>query len=140
MSFLKFCRIFLLGKNPQHGALMLDACFKGMDCIMDYIGRDQATILVQQYDDLIVMPLLKYVMGFLNLDQIVGSIFPSLKLPSTSTRLFGLPTSTQEGTKNLFKAELYIFFRFNVENIDGLDPLIWWFVNVFRFPNIGFLA
>ncbi len=45
-------------------ALMLDACFKGMDCIMDYIGKDQAAILVQQYDDITVMPLLKYVMGF----------------------------------------------------------------------------
>jgi hypothetical protein len=55
---------------------MLDVCFKGMDYIMHYIGRDQAAILVQQYDDLIVMPLLKYVMGFLNLDQVVGSIFP----------------------------------------------------------------
>jgi hypothetical protein len=71
-------------------ALMLDVSFKGMDCIMDYIGRDQAAILMQQYDDLIVMPLLKYVIGFFNLDQVVGSIFPSFKLLSTSTRLFGL--------------------------------------------------
>jgi hypothetical protein len=28
-------------------ALILDPCFKGMDCIMDYIGKDQATTLVQ---------------------------------------------------------------------------------------------
>ncbi len=34
-------------------ALMLDACFKGMDCIMDYIGRDQVAILLQQYDALV---------------------------------------------------------------------------------------
>jgi hypothetical protein len=46
--------------------LMLDPRFKGMDCIMDYIGKDQLAILLQQYDELVVMPLLKVVMGFLN--------------------------------------------------------------------------
>jgi len=35
---------------------MLDDCFKGMDCIMDDIGRDQAAILMQQYGDLVAMP------------------------------------------------------------------------------------
>jgi hypothetical protein len=43
---------------------MLDPCFKSMDCIMDYINKDQATTLVQQYDDLIMMPLLKNVMSY----------------------------------------------------------------------------
>jgi hypothetical protein len=66
---------------------------------MDYIGRDQVAILVQQYDDLVVMPLLKAMMGFLNPNQVVGSILPSFKLPSISTRLFGSTTSTQETTK-----------------------------------------
>ncbi len=119
---------------------MLDDCFKGMDCIVDYIGRDQAAILVQQYGDLVMMPLLKVVMGFLNLYQVAGLIFPWFKLPSTSTRLFGLIASTQEAIENLFKVELFLFRKFNVENIDGLDPLIWWFVNEARFPNIDFLA
>jgi hypothetical protein len=50
-------------------ALMLDSRFKSMDCIIDYIGRDQATTLVQQYDDLIMMPMLRIVMGFLNPNQ-----------------------------------------------------------------------
>ncbi len=123
--FLSFVESFSQERTHNMVALMLDACFKGMDCIMDYIDKDQAAIFVQQYDDLIVMPLLKYVMGFLNLDQVAGSIFPSLKLPSTSTRLFGLASSTQEATKNLFKDELSLFCKFNVENIDDLDPLIW---------------
>jgi len=40
-------------------ALMLDDCFKGMDCIMDDIGRDQVAILMQQYADLVAMPFWK---------------------------------------------------------------------------------
>ncbi len=77
---------------------------------------------------------------FLNLDQVASSIFPSLELPSTSTRLFGSTSSTQEAIESLFKVELFLFRKFNVENIDGLDLLIWWSVNESRFPNIGFLA
>lgn len=33
--------------------LMLDPCFKNMDYIMNHIGKDQAIVLVQQYDDLV---------------------------------------------------------------------------------------
>ncbi len=62
--FLSFIESFSQERTHNMVALMLDACFKGMDCIMDYIGKDQAAILVQQYDDITVMPLLKYVMGF----------------------------------------------------------------------------
>jgi hypothetical protein len=49
---------------------------------------------MQQYDELVVMPLLKVVMRFLNLDQAISSNFPSLELLLTSTRLFGSITST----------------------------------------------
>jgi hypothetical protein len=67
--FLSFAKSF---SQERVVVLMLDPHFKGIDCIMDYIGRDQAAILVQQYDELIVMPLLKVVMRFLNLDQAAG--------------------------------------------------------------------
>jgi hypothetical protein len=74
---------------------MLDPHFKGIDCIMDYIGKDQAIILVQQYDELIVMPLLKDVMRFLNPNQTTSSILPSPELSPTSTWLFGLKFNTR---------------------------------------------
>jgi hypothetical protein len=95
---------------------------------------------MQQYDKLVVMPLLKVVMGFLNLNQVGGLIFPLLELTSTSTRFFGLAASTQEAIEGLFKTELPFFRKFNVENNDGLDPLIWWSINESRLSNVGFLA
>ncbi len=122
--FLSFTKSFSRERAHNIVVLMLDPRFKGIDCIMDYIGRDQAAILVQQYDELIVMPLLKVVMGFLNPDQATSSILPSPKLPPTSTGLFGLASSTQETVEGLPKGKLSLFRRFNVENVDGLDPLI----------------
>jgi hypothetical protein len=99
---------------------MLDPHFKGMDCIMDYIGRDQATMLLQQYDELVVMPLLKVVMGFLNPYQAASLVVPSSVLLLTSTGLFGPTISTQKATKGLLKVKLFLFCMFNVENVDGL--------------------
>jgi hypothetical protein len=49
---------------------------------------------VQQYDELVLMPLLKVVMGFLNLDQDASSILPSLEVLSILIGLFGSATST----------------------------------------------
>ncbi len=84
-----------LGKKTHNMVdLMLDSCFKGMDCIMDSIGKDQSTILVQQYDELVVMLLLKVVTRFLNLDQVASLVLPSLELPLISIGLFGSTTST----------------------------------------------
>jgi len=45
--------------------LMFDPCFKSMNCIMDHVGRDQATVLVQQYDDLVMLAFLNNNVGFL---------------------------------------------------------------------------
>ncbi len=86
------------------------------------------------------MPLLKGMMGFLNPNQATSLVFPSPKLPPTSIGLFGLTISTQKAIKGLFKAKLFLFRKFNVENVDGLDPLIWWFINKSKFSNVGFLA
>ncbi len=53
---------------------MLDPHFEGMDCIVDHIGKDQATTLVQQYDDLVLLPLLNNTMIFLNPSQATTSL------------------------------------------------------------------
>jgi hypothetical protein len=138
--FLGFVESFFQNKAHNMVVLMLDPCFKGMDCIMDYIGRDQATTLMQQYDDLIVMPMLKAIIDFLNPNQTTSLDPPPPKQPSTSCGLFGVVTSIQEATKGLLKAKLFLFHIFHMENVDSLDPLMWWTTNESRFPNVGFLA
>jgi hypothetical protein len=58
--------------------LMLDVCFKFMDYIMHHIGKDIATKLVQQYDDLIFLPLLNIILVFLNISQTTIPILATL--------------------------------------------------------------
>jgi hypothetical protein len=135
--FWGFVETFSQDRAHNMVALMLDPCFKNMDCIMDYISKDQATTLVQQYDDLIMMPLLKNVMGYLNLVQSTSLGPLALEQPSTSFGLFGSIVPIQEATEGLLKVELFLFCKFHVENVNDFDPLIRW---VAKFPNVGFLA
>jgi hypothetical protein len=57
-----------------------------------------------------------------------------------SRGLFRTIASTQEATKGLLKAELFLFHGFHVENVDSLDPLMWWAAKESRFPNVGFFT
>jgi len=113
-----------MGKSPQHSCFDVGSTFQMHGLHHGYIGVDQATILLQQYDELVTMPLLKVVMGFLNPYQVASLVLPSHELLSISTKLFGPIVSTQETTKGLLKIKLFLFCRFNVENVDGLYPLI----------------
>jgi hypothetical protein len=76
---------------------------------MNHVDRDQDATLVQQYDDLAMLPLLKIVKGFLNLGQVVGPILPTLELPSILIRLFGLVASTHETIEGLSKLNYLCF-------------------------------
>ncbi len=93
---------------------------------------------MQQYDDLIMMPMLKVVMGFLNLGQSTSLDPPPLEQTLTSCGLFKAIASIQEAIEGFLKAELFLFLRFHVENVDSLDPLMWWAINGSRFPNVDF--
>ncbi len=57
---------------------MLDVCFKFMDYMMHHIDKDVATKLVQQYDDLILLPLLNNILVFLNVGQTIIPILTTL--------------------------------------------------------------
>lgn len=72
--FLGFAKTFFQEKNHMMFALMFDPHFKGMDCIMDHISKDRTAKLVQQYDDLVLLPLLNSTMGFLNPSQTTTSL------------------------------------------------------------------
>jgi hypothetical protein len=71
-------------------------------------------------------------MGFLNPSQVGSPIHPTHELLLISTSLFGLVASTQEAIEGLFKVELYLFCMFHVENANGPNLLMWWFINEFK--------
>jgi hypothetical protein len=85
-----------------------------------------------------MMAMLEAIIGFLNPHQTTNLNPPSLEQPLISCGLFGSVTLIHETIKSLFKVELSLFHRFHVENVDSLDPLMWWAANEFRFSNVGF--
>jgi hypothetical protein len=87
------------------------------------------------------MHLLKYIWVFLNPSQTISPDLLAPKQPLTSFGLFTSIASTQKATKILFKVEVSLFHKFYVENANGFDPLImWWVANESKFPNVGFLV
>ncbi len=70
---------------------------------MNHVDRDQDAILVQQYDELVMLPLSKIVMDFLNPSQVVGPIPPTFELPLISIGLFGLVASTHETIEGFYE-------------------------------------
>jgi len=84
--------------------------------------------------------MLKVVMGSLNPIQLTSLDPPSPKQPSTSSGLFRGVASIQEAIEGLFKVELSLFCRFHLENVDSLNPLMWWATNESRFPNVSFFT
>ncbi len=116
-------------------ALIFDLCFKCMYCIMDHIGKDQATTLMQYYDNLVLLPLLNIIIGFLNPRKFTTCSIPALSRPP-SNGLYGL-FHHNKFLKVFLKLN---FLCFNVENANGLNPLKWCASNQLRFPNVGFLA
>jgi hypothetical protein len=58
-----------------------------------------------------------------------------------STKLFGLVASSWEAINQvLFKVEVFLFYKFYVENACRLDPLKWWISNEIKILNVGFLV
>jgi hypothetical protein len=65
LNMLSVFKTFFFSRTHNMFALMFDSHFKGMYYIMDQIGRDVAITLMQQYDDLVWLPLLNsYCFGF----------------------------------------------------------------------------
>jgi hypothetical protein len=49
-------------------ALMLELKFKVLKCVIDFLGHDKAKLLVVEYDNKILIPLLVKCSHFLDLD------------------------------------------------------------------------
>jgi hypothetical protein len=62
---------------------------------MNYICKDQVVILVQHYDEFVIVALLIIAMDFLHIGKIATFIPPTIGLLSTS--LFGSMASTIRG-------------------------------------------
>jgi hypothetical protein len=115
--FLGFAfKPFFQEKTHNMFTLMLDVCFLFMDYIMHHIGKDVATKLVQQYDGLILLPLLNNILVFLNVGQTIIPILATLVILQV-----GCLGQWLHGIK--LNVKFSLFHSFNVENAKGLNLL-----------------
>ncbi len=64
--FLAFVVTFNVVTSHNMCALQLDPRFKGLQCIMEYVGRDKTATIVEEYDRQVLMLLLVVVSKHLN--------------------------------------------------------------------------
>ncbi len=118
--------------------LMLELRFKGLKCIIDFLGHDKVKFVVVEYDGKILIPLLVKCSHFLNLD--VASTCTST-LDALLDSLFNIPISSTNANEGLFLAELFLFRCCAVNlNDDARAPLLWWKEHARLYPNVAFLA
>ena len=104
-------------------SLMLDPMYKGLQVIIDYVGREKAMHIVAEYDQLVLVPLLVKVSWLLN---------PSLEnnlastLETTIDSLFGHMNSIEKASEGMLKSELILFRKFFVPANKDIVPLAWW--------------
>lgn len=134
--FLAFAVVFSESKAYNMLALMLDPRFKGLECIIEYIGVAKAKEIVQSYDTAVLIPFLIKVHKSLN----PGGIPAPAPAPRSSNVLFGDAASTEEACEGILTAELSLFRRLTVVPAEAEKPLTWWKENGSRFPSVAFLA
>ncbi|KAG0573230.1 hypothetical protein KC19_VG160100 [Ceratodon purpureus] len=134
--FLAFADVFNESKAHNMLALMLDPRFKGLECIIEYIGVAKAKEIVQSYDKAVLIPFLIKVHKVLN----PGGIPAPAPAPRSSNVLFGDAASTEEACEGILTAELSLFRRLTVVPADAEKPLTWWKENGSRFPSVAFFA
>ncbi len=68
--FLGFVVTFNAATAHIMCSLQLDPRFKGLQCIMEYVGKDKTTATVEEYDHQVLMPLLVVISKHLNFGNV----------------------------------------------------------------------
>lgn len=88
-------------------ALTLDLCFKGLQCVIKYMGPKKAKVVVAQYDSQVLVPYLVKVHKILNSNGVLGPT----KDPTLTSILFGALVNSEEVNCTLLISEISLFWR-----------------------------
>ncbi len=116
-------------------ALMLDLRFKGLKCVIDFLGHDKAKLLLIEYDSKILIPLLVKCSHFLNLN-VANTCISIANGPLDS--LFDTSILSAETNEGLLLLCLFCQCAMNL-NDDVGSPLLWWKEHARLYPNVAFL-
>ncbi len=134
LSFMEF--VTPIGAHNML-ALMLDLRFKGLKCVIDFLGHDKVELLVE-YHKKILIPLLVKCNRFLNPD--VASTYTSTT-NGPSNSLFDIPILGAKANERLFLTKLCIFHQCAVNlNDDARSSLFYWKEHAKLYPDVAFLV
>lgn len=117
-------------------ALMLDPRFKGLGLVRDYVGADKVVVIVLEYDNMVLLPLL--MQCYKRLHPTAQSQEPVT--PISENSIFGAQASAEEVILEQLKSELSLFRRLHVADGEYDSPLAWWRKHEKEFRNVAFLA
>ena len=103
---LAFTVDFTREKAHNMFLLMLDPRYKGLQVIINYVGRKIVMHIVAEYDQLVLVPLLVKVSRLLN-PCLKNNLAPTLEAIPDS--LFGHTSSTEEASEGMLKSDLILF-------------------------------
>jgi hypothetical protein len=103
LSFMEF--VTTIGAHNML-ALMLDLKFKGLKCVIDFLGHDKAKLLATEYDSKMLIPLLVKCNHFLNL-EVTSTCTSTANGPSDS--LFDTPILGAKANEGLLLTKLCLF-------------------------------
>ena len=103
-------------------AIMLVLYFKGMQCISKFVGLVQARVVVVDYDQKVLMPMLHKAWNALH-PAVNGEPCGVVEVCSVKAEvdefcLFGAAESTEEATEGTIVKELSLFRRLVIEKED----------------------
>ncbi len=78
-------------------ALMLESSYWGMQCIYEYIGLERTKVVVENYDNKVLVPMLVKVYHFLNVKHIFASTLDPIVLMIPCLKFMIHMKKTNEG-------------------------------------------
>jgi len=123
--FLSFMLSFQKPKVHNMLCMMLDPCYKNVGLVIQFVGKERALQIIDEYDHHVLFPFLVSTYTFLNpCDASVGA-YNCASHNTKSTSLYDFIESNEEMATSVVKEQLNHFWIKKVTNGECKDPLAW---------------
>ncbi len=123
--FLSFMISFQKPKVHNILCMMLDPYYKGLGLVIQFVGKERAFQITNEYDHHVLFPFLDSTYTFLNpCDANVGAL-NCASHNTKSTSLYDFIESNEEMVTSVMKEQLNNLWIKKVTNGECKDPLAW---------------
>jgi hypothetical protein len=124
--FLAFASTYNANKVHNMLALMLDPRFKSFDVVKAFVGQEKMILMVVEYDNKTLLPLLVVTFQFLNPN--FDGLIEATQIDGDEDSIFGAVNTLHE----LLINEINLFCHLHVKPKDSMPLLTWWKIHEAR--------